>query len=265
MLMSDNHSTCMKLASGLVFDYTNLFGPDKVTAEDLAAIDGRLQDAHRAVEQMRAVGEVRGHLSKDGTPEKVLFTQLPYVADGNLNSPASILRLQEFGQSLRNRVDAVISFGIGGSFLGNKVLFDVHCGEFWNSQSPEERQGYPKFYFSGNNIDPRRTTELIANLAADARSKAGRATDSAAEPYRVALVVISKSGGTLDTMSTFMVAYEALTALSPQLAVEVVAVTDPATGAGETLLHKLAAEKGWPMFSVPDGIGGRFSIFPKWV
>jgi glucose-6-phosphate isomerase len=47
------------------------------------------------------------------------------------------------------------------------------------------------------------------------------------------------------------------------ITVEVVAVTDPAEGEQETLLHKLAAQEGWPMFSVPDGVGGRFSIFSE--
>lgn len=40
------------------------------------------------------------------------------------------------------------------------------------------------------------------------------------------LIVISKSGGTLDTMSNFMVVYDALKK-NPQIEVEVVAVTDP--------------------------------------
>ncbi|HWR41454.1 MAG TPA: glucose-6-phosphate isomerase [Patescibacteria group bacterium] len=258
--MNKNAFSSLKLESGFVFDFTNLFGEGKVTAEDLAAIDERLQAAHRAVEYMRSTGEVRGHLSKDGTPEKVLFSQLPYIADGNLNSPASLQRLEEFGQSLRHRVDAVVSFGIGGSYLGNKVLFDVHCGEFWNHKSPEERDGYPRLYFSGNNMDPRRTRELTGELFAEARRKTAQA---GTEPYRVLLMVISKSGGTLDTMSNFMVMYDDLLKQEPLLAVEVVAVTDPATGSGETLLHKLAVEKDWPMFSVPDGVGGRFSVFSE--
>lgn len=97
------------LGSGLVFDYANLYGEGKVSPADLEALAGRLADAHQAVEKMRTTGEVRGHLSKDGTPERVLFTQLPYVREGNLNSPASLARLKEFGQSLRNRVDAVVS------------------------------------------------------------------------------------------------------------------------------------------------------------
>lgn len=245
----------LTLSSGFTFDYTNLYGEGKVSAQDIAAAAERLNKAHQAIRHMRSTGIVRGHLSKDGEPEKVYFTQLPYIQEGHINSPYVIKRLNEFGQSLRYKVDTVISFGIGGSFLGNKVLFDVHCGDFWNTQSAEERQGYPKLYFSGNNLDPRRTDELVGHLLREAASKQGGS-------YRVTLIVISKSGSTLETMATFMVAYERLKQTSG-IEVEVVAVTDPAEGKNETLLHKLATEQGWPMFSVPDGVGGHFSIFSE--
>lgn len=257
MAIMNNNIT---LSSGFSFDYSNLYGAGKVTSADIEVLQERITAAHEAMVHMRSTGEVRGHLSKDGTPEKVLFSQLPYVEAGNLNSPESIGKLKAFGQSLRNRVDTVVSFGIGGSFLGNKVLFDVHCGEFWNSKTQAERDGYPKLYFNGNNIDARRTAEMLEHLVAEARLKA---IHGQTEPYKVALVVISKSGGTLDTMSTFMVMYDALLQQAPLLEVEVVAVTDPAQGDKATLLQKLATEQGWPTFSVPDGIGGRFSIFSE--
>lgn len=246
------------LPSGFKFDYTNLYGEGKVTDLDLKELMPRLYKAHAAVTHMRAVGEVQGHLSKDGSPEKVLFSQLPYIQQENLNSPASIDRLKQFGRSLRNRAQAVVSLGIGGSFLGNRVMFDVHCGEFWNMKTSEERQGYPELYFSGNNIDARHTAELIGYL----KNKAEKYVEIANKPYTVTLIVISKSGSTLDTMSNFMVIYQALQ-LDAHINSEVVVVTDPAEGAGETLLHRLARENGWRTFSVPDGVGGRFSIFSE--
>ena len=241
----------IKLASGFTFDYTNLFGEGKVTAAELP--DAKA--AHKAVCHMRETGEVRGHLSKDGTPELVLFPQLPYVKDGNLNSPADIEKLKKFGENVKGRIDIVVSLGIGGSFLGNKVLFDVGCGEFWNAMTPEERGGWPEVYFSGNNIDPRRTKDLLKYLA----HKAEVAKTHRKRALRVLLLVISKSGGTLDTMSNFMVIYDELSKTA-NVETEVVAVTDP-NEEKPTLLKKLATEKGWPTFRVPDGVGGRFSVF----
>ena len=247
----------LQLKSGFTFDYDNLFGEGKVTENDLKSYEANLKKAHEAMKVMREKGTIRGHLSKDGTPEKVLFSQLPYIEDGHINSPKSLAHLKELTDSVKNRVDAVVSLGIGGSYLGNKVIFDVHCGEFWNERSTDERDGFPLIYFSGNNIDPRRTGDLIKRLA----TLASITKTHAKREARVMLLVISKSGGTLDTMSNFMVIYDALQKVD-NLAVEVVAVTDP-NEEKPTLLKKLATEKGWPTYAVPDGVGGRFTIFSE--
>ncbi|MCR5176540.1 MAG: glucose-6-phosphate isomerase [Anaerovibrio sp.] len=245
----------LRLKSGFVFDYTNLVGDGKVTEADVQGLSAKISEANKAIGVMRRDGIIRGHLSKDGTPEKVYFSQLPYVEEGNLNSPASIAHLKELTRSVRNRVDAVVSLGIGGSYLGNKVIFDVQCGEFWNSMTSEERDGLPKIYFSGQNIDPRRTGDLIKELERSARIIKSHAK----RKMVVDLMVISKSGSTLDTMSNFMVIYDALKG-NPDIDVEIIAVTDP-NEEKPTLLKKLAMENNWPQYSVPDGVGGRFSIF----
>lgn len=245
----------MKLKSGFEFDFGNLFGDGRVTRSDMDELAPRLSSAHEAVKKLRETGVARGHLSKDGTAEKVLFPTLPYVKEGNLNSPESLAKLKGLGEHVREKTDVVISLGIGGSFLGNKVIFDVECGEFWNSMTREERGGWPEIYFSGNNIDPRRTSDLLKYLA----HRAEVSRTHAKRPLRVLLLVISKSGGTLDTMSNFMVIADALKKTA-NVEVEVIAVTDP-NEEKPTLLKRLAASCGWNTFRVPDGIGGRFSVF----
>ena len=121
--------------------------------------------------------------------------------------------------------------------------------------SDEEREGLPRVYFSGNNIDPRRTGDIIRHLKHLAKIK--KTHDK--KPFTVMLLVISKSGGTLDTMSNFMVIYDELKK-AQDIETEIVAVTDP-NEEKPTILKKLAMENGWPSYSVPDGVGGRFSIF----
>lgn len=241
------------LPSGLTFDYTNVLNDWAVTEADMQREKAGLERAVKAAERVRVDGVVEGHLSKDGTPELVLFPQLPYIEDGHLNSEAVMKRLEELGAHAKADIDAVVSFGIGGSYLGGKVLFDVHCGEFWNQKTREERGGYPQLYFSGNNVDPKRTAELIEMLKINAERKGG--------PFKVMLIVISKSGSTIEPMSNFMVVQEAM--LKAGIGVEVVAVTDPRSDEKETLLHKLAVSQGWPIFAVPDGVGGRFSVFTE--
>ena len=249
----------LTLLSGFSFDYDNLFGEGKVTQADLDSYKDALAKAHEAMKVMRKEGFIKAHLSKDGNPEKVYFSKLPYITEENgklnLNSPASIKRLHDFTERIRNNVDAVVSLGIGGSFLGNKVLFDVFCGEFWNTWTKEQRKGLPKVYFSGQNIDTRRTGDIINHL----KAMAAVTESHEHRKYKVMLIVISKSGGTLDTMSNFMVMYDALLKEN-NIEIEVVAVTDP-NMEKKTLLKQLAVDNGWQTFAVPDGVGGRFTVF----
>ncbi len=249
----------LTLKSGFTFDYDNLFGEGKVTQADLDSYSEDLKKAHEAMKVMRESGFIKAHLSKDGTPEKVYFSKLPYITEENgklnLNSPASIKRLHDFTEHLRNNIDVVISLGIGGSFLGNKVLFDIFAGEFWNAKTKEERNGLPRVYFSGQNIDSRRTADIINHvkfIAKTTQTHENRKT-------KVSLICISKSGGTLDTMSNFMVIYDALKQCE-NIEIEIVAVTDP-NMEKKTLLKQLAVDNGWQQFAVPDGVGGRFSVF----
>ena len=247
----------LKLKAGLTFDYDKHYGEGKVTEADLKSYEEDLNKAHEAMKVMRETGFIRAHLSKDGEPEKVLFSQTPYVEEGHINSPSSLKRLQKLTDHVKGNVDVVVSMGIGGSYLGNKVLFDVQCGAYWNELTKEERNGFPKVYFSGNNIDPRSTGDLIHHLEDESKILQYHEKRN----LKVLLLVISKSGGTLDTMSNFMVVYDALQKY-PGIDVEVIAVTDP-NMEKQTLLKKLAIEKGWPQFAVPDGVGGRFTVFTE--
>jgi glucose-6-phosphate isomerase len=90
--------------------------------------------------------------------------------------------------------------------------------------------------------------------AAEVKRQGGR-------KYKALFIVISKSGSTLETMACFMYALEKFAQHKELVDVETVAVTDPAAGGGETLLHRLARENRWRLFRVPDGVGGRFSVF----
>ncbi len=239
------------LESGFEFDYENLFGEGKVEKSEVDALSAEIESAAKAIETMRETGVIRGHLSKDGDPELVFFSKLPYLTEDGINTPKRIEALQAWGEDTKE-FDAVVSLGIGGSFLGNKVLFDIMGGEFWNYKTKEERNGFPEFYFSGNNLDSTRTTDLINLLKAKAAAKPG---------YKIMLVVISKSGSTIETMSNYFVISKELKEAG--IEVGVTAVTDLREDEKETLLHKIAVKENWPIFSVPDGVGGRFSIFSE--
>ncbi len=244
--------SAITLPSGFTLNVEKLYSGAAVTEQDLEALKAAYQKAHEGIQEMRRTGVVRGHQSKDGAPERVLFTKLPYITEEGPNTPAVLERLERLQAHVKDRIDTVISFGVGGSYLGGKVLFDIHCGEFWNHKCRKSRGGFPKLFFSGQNVDARKTAELIRCIIEESRQK---------KTYRVLLLVISKSGSTIEPMVNFMVVQQALEEAG--ITVEVAAVTDLAGAAGETELHKVAVRRNWPMFDVPDGVGGRFSVFSE--
>lgn len=241
------------LKSGFTFDVTKLYNDQAVTPAEVESFKPVYEKAHQTITELHKTGVIAGHLSKDGEPEEVLFPELPYIDERNLNSPERIMAMETLARTTRNRVQAVVFFGIGGSYLGGKVLFDVHCGPYWNLKTTAQRNGYPKAFFSGNNVDPQSLTELVQFVKNDGANT---------KDYTVMAVVISKSGSTIEPMSNYMAFQQAMT--DAGITLETIAVTDPhEEGPKETLLHHLARVSKWPIFHVPDGVGGRFSVFSE--
>ena len=115
----------LKLDSGFCFDYTNMLGEKLIKADDILSIQNKIERAVQGLAQIRGNGLSEGHLSKNGEPEPVYFTRLPMIAEDNPNTPESIEKLKAYSKQIWDTKDAVIFFGIGGSYHGNKVLFDI--------------------------------------------------------------------------------------------------------------------------------------------
>ena len=230
--------------TGFVMDYQHMLGKNRLNELDFAQARGQIAKAHDAVREMIATGHIK-------SGDLVLFPTLPYIQADNLNSPESIQKLLDYGQGLRNNCDALISIGIGGSYLGARVLIEALCGTYWNTLSAEDRQGRPKVYFAGNNLDAEALDSLINLMIAQAKVQAGR--------YKVNLVVISKSGTTLENAACFMSIYSALKQQEELIELSVTVVTQQ-NPEGKNPLENLAKINSWPMFRVPDGVGGRFCV-----
>lgn len=226
----------------LYIDVSHMFGEEwNVTREDLARHEG---DIHRAA---KAVGDIRTTgLGPDGS--SVLFPHLPYLLEEDVliskGEKAALLTLGEKAKDF----DVLISIGVGGSYLGNQTLFDLFCGPYWNEITKEERKGYPKVYFAGQNVDPVSLSEL-ADCICWEQKRAGRR-------LHVLLLVISKSGTTIEPVSAVR-GLEKL--LSDVCDLHLMAITDKEKGR----IRPLAEKHHFPCFTVPDGIGGRFSVFSQ--
>lgn len=240
------------LESGFVFNYAGMLGTPIITEEKVILLQDKVNKAIDGLEHIRKVGIAKGHLSKDGTPENVLFTKMPFVKKGNPNTPTSISELKEFGVYLREEVDAVIFLGVGGSYLGNKILFDIFAGKGWNVGCDERRKSQPRIYFSGNSLDVDQYEETLQELQYLAQQKSKR------ETFKLMLVPISKSGTTLETLAAFNYFYERCQSLRG-VKLEVTVVTD--TSDTGSPLCILAKEHSWRSFDIKEGIGGRFCIF----
>ena len=68
--------------------------------------------------------------------------------------------------------------GVGGSYLGNKVLFDIFAGSGWNVGCEKSRHGYPRVYFSGNNLDVDQYSEVMDEVEYLATHRLGKMSNS---------------------------------------------------------------------------------------
>jgi glucose-6-phosphate isomerase len=130
--------------------------------------------------------------------------------------------------------------GIGGSALGPVALRSALRPSGWNSLGDAARGGFPRLHVL-DNVDPVTIDALLGRL----------------DLGRALFVVTSKSGGTAETMSQFLVVHERLAAaVGDAWRDHVVFVTDPAKGA----LRPLAERERVAALDIPANVGGRFSV-----
>lgn len=233
----------MNIQNRLFIDVKNLLGHQwSVTGEDLKKYASQVDQAAKAVTEIRNTGK-----GPDGS--LVLFPHLPYLFEEDVLISAEEKKELYSLKGKARFYDAVISIGIGGSYLGNQVLFDLFCGPYWNQLTKEERKGYPQVYFAGQNVDPVSLIELSSCISREADRMQGRR-------MQVLLLVISKSGTTIEPVTAVRGLKKLL---SPVCDIRVMAITDKAKGR----IRPLAEKEHFPCFTVPDGIGGRFSVFSQ--
>lgn len=163
-------------------------------------------------------------------------------------------RILATAEQLRAEVDRVVLLGIGGSYMGARALFEALCHPYHNELSRDARNGIPRVSFEGNNVDNDALSALLEMLP-DSLDCPRELTD------RWATVVISKSGGTLETALAFRLMRQAIEGYYGAGSDDLKRMIVPVTGEVGKLRSITSEQQYDSHFPIPDGIGGRFSIF----
>jgi len=165
-------------------------------------------------------------------------------------------RVLKAASRMRQQCDRVVVLGIGGSYLGARALFDALRSAYHNELPAEARMGNPRIYFDGNNADNDALQELLDLLQQTC-------VDPEIQQERWGVVVISKSGETLETAAVYRAFRRELAEYyglhSPRCNELVVPITGT-TGR----LHALCKQNGFAddqILTIPDDVGGRYSVF----
>lgn len=153
----------------------------------------------------------------------------------NLNHEKLINEIDEIAQTFRSISDVTVVIGIGGSYLGAKSAISMNQFEFSIHSNPS------RVIFAGHLLSQRYMLDLLTFL----------------DDHEVTVVVVSKSGGTLEPAVAFHIIQAYMEKRYGERAKErICAVTDFSQGQ----LLSLARAKKYKILPIPSNIGGRFSV-----
>jgi glucose-6-phosphate isomerase len=206
-------------------DYNNMLssrlGGRGIDPDRLQGLAERFERVHRDVEQRREAGEMG-------------FFELPYAGE-------VVDSIEQFAEGGGQAFSNIVVLGIGGSALGTVALKTALLDPYWNELDDEARDFYPRLYVV-DNPDPATFAALLRRV--DVR--------------RTLFNVVSKSGGTAETMSQFLIVRERLEQeIGDGYRRHLLFTTDPEGG----VLRRLAREEEIATLAVPPNVGGRFSVF----
>jgi glucose-6-phosphate isomerase len=145
--------------------------------------------------------------------------------------PSDIIETAEW----LSRYDSVIHAGIGGSALGNLMLHQALLPMYFN----ERDLGVPKFYLA-DNPDPEKASAIWERVRGS----------------KTALIGVSKSGATAETMSQFLWFRSKMREAGGGTDGDILVITDPRSG----IFRSYANAAGCRSLEIPPSVGGRFSV-----
>ncbi|MEZ5817983.1 MAG: glucose-6-phosphate isomerase [Hyphomicrobiaceae bacterium] len=157
---------------------------------------------------------------------------------------ADIAEAEAAMTALSEGAQTIVFLGTGGSSLGGQALAQLNG---WNlpGGADEAQRNRPR-------------TRFYDNLDATTLGRALETLDLATTRF----VVISKSGGTPETLAQAVAALAAVkeAGLGDRIKRHFLALADPVSGGRVSGLRQLAADFGIPVLDHEPGVGGRFSV-----
>ncbi len=142
-------------------------------------------------------------------------------------------------QKIKSSSEIFVVIGIGGSYLGARAIIDALSNHF--AQLESDRKA-PLVLYAGQNLSEDYLTDLLKILDV--------------KDYSIG--VISKSGTTTEPAIAFRLLNEHIEKKygHNEAVKRIFAITDNSRGA----LKELATKEGYKTYSIPDDVGGRFSV-----
>ncbi len=201
------------MALPISYDYGYL-APD-VDLEEVMAFQADVDLAHKKVTQGGGLGD----------------DFLGWVDPAKIVSAEEVAKIKTLAAQIRDDSDALVSIGIGGSYLGARAVIEaLGTGDG------------PDVLFSGNSLSAHDQTKTLKAL----------------DGKRFSINAISKSGTTTEPAVAFRLFRDLLeqTAGKDDAKKRIVATTDAKKGA----LRKFAEEEGYATLNIADDVGGRYSV-----
>lgn len=161
------------------------------------------------------------------------WVDLPATLD-----PAIVASIKNDVKRLTPKAKIFVVIGIGGSYLGARAVIEAMQSEFASCMPSQ----HPFIVYAGHTLSEEYYHQLLQLLDAN----------------EYAVVVISKSGTTTEPAVAFRIVKDHLVRKygASEASNRIIAITDAARGA----LHEIAVQEKYPMYVIPDNVGGRFSV-----
>lgn len=194
-----------------------------------------VEDVRKTAETLQEYTVRLQEVAKKGTYEEA-ESSINLPADKSITEQSIALKTKLVPPAFKYFID----IGIGGSNLGAKAVYDALYG-FFDVIQPDR---FAKMIFADTN-DP----EFLHRLAEFLKTKIASLDE-------VIINIISKSGGTTETVSNFEIIFAALHEKFPDIAKRVVVTTDEGSK-----LWNTAKEKDLEILTLPKPVGGRYCVF----